>query len=197
MSSVYPARSARHGRGWQHDAMQSPDPSRSPSSGASTEAPDPGSSHRSSVGWDIVSGPGLTALGLAAARLVESGRPDRLVDDPLGAVFLQAVDSPVPFPTAWPEPGQEIDDRTALHLHGSRYIGLRTRTSGATAALSGWTQSTGYLMAALGPFGVGLLHEATDAWTVPLLVLTGLSVPLFAVGLYVARPAHIEDQLRA
>lgn len=75
------------------------------------------------------------------------------------------------------------------------YIGLRTRTAGATAALSGWTQSTGYLMAALGPFGVGVLHEATHGWTVPLLVLTSLTVPLFLVGLYVSRPAHIEDEL--
>jgi CP family cyanate transporter-like MFS transporter len=75
------------------------------------------------------------------------------------------------------------------------YIGLRTRTAGATAALSGWTQSTGYLMAAIGPFGVGVLHEATDGWTVPLVVLTALSVPLFAVGVYVGKPAHIEDQL--
>jgi CP family cyanate transporter-like MFS transporter len=74
-------------------------------------------------------------------------------------------------------------------------VGLRTRTAGATAALSGWTQSTGYLMAALGPFGIGVLHEATDGWTWPLLVLTALSVPLFFVGLYVGRPAHIEDQL--
>jgi methyltransferase (TIGR00027 family) len=49
------------------------------------------------------------------------------VNDRIGAAFLQAVDSPVPFPTAWPEPGQEVDDRAALHLHGSRYIGLRTR----------------------------------------------------------------------
>jgi CP family cyanate transporter-like MFS transporter len=75
------------------------------------------------------------------------------------------------------------------------YIGLRTRTAGATAALSGWTQSTGYLFAALGPFGIGVLHEATDGWTVPLLVLTALSVPLFAVGLYAGRPSHLEDQL--
>ena len=75
------------------------------------------------------------------------------------------------------------------------YIGLRTRTAGATAALSGWTQSTGYLLAALGPFGIGVLHEATDGWTVPLLVLIALSVPLFFVGLYVGKPAHIEDQL--
>ena len=74
-------------------------------------------------------------------------------------------------------------------------IGLRTRTAGATAALSGWTQSTGYLMAAIGPFGVGVLHDATGGWTAPLLVLTALSVPLFLVGLYVGRPAHIEDEL--
>jgi CP family cyanate transporter-like MFS transporter len=75
------------------------------------------------------------------------------------------------------------------------YLGLRTRTAGATAALSGWTQSTGYLMAALGPFGVGVLHDATGGWTVPLLVLTVLSLPLFLVGVYVGKPAHIEDQL--
>jgi MFS transporter, CP family, cyanate transporter len=75
------------------------------------------------------------------------------------------------------------------------YIGLRTRTAGATAALSGWTQSTGYLMAVIGPFGVGVLHEATDGWTVPLVVLLTLTAPLFVVGMYVGRPAHIEDQL--
>src|SRR3954447_18888713 len=80
-----------------------------------------------SAGWDVVSGPGLTALGLAASRLVESGRPDRLIDDPLGRAFLDAVDSPVPFPTRWPAEEEPVSDQQALHLHGSRYIGLRTR----------------------------------------------------------------------
>jgi MFS transporter, CP family, cyanate transporter len=75
-------------------------------------------------------------------------------------------------------------------------IGLRTRTSAATAALSGFTQSAGYLLSAIGPFGIGLLHEATDGWTVPLVVMASLSIPLFLVGMYVGRPAHIEDQLR-
>jgi CP family cyanate transporter-like MFS transporter len=76
-------------------------------------------------------------------------------------------------------------------------IGLRTRTPGGTAALSGFTQSLGYLMAAIGPFGVGTLHEASGGWTVPLLALTGLSLPLLAVAWYVGRPAAIEDQLHA
>jgi CP family cyanate transporter-like MFS transporter len=74
-------------------------------------------------------------------------------------------------------------------------IGLRARTSAGTAALSGFTQSVGYLVAALGPFGVGLLYDLTGGWTLPLGVLAALSVPQLAVALIVAKPAHIEDQL--
>jgi CP family cyanate transporter-like MFS transporter len=74
-------------------------------------------------------------------------------------------------------------------------IGLRSRTPAGTAALSGFTQSTGYLLAAVGPFAVGTLYEASDGWTVPLLVLLALSLPLLALGMYVGKPAAIEDQL--
>lgn len=76
-------------------------------------------------------------------------------------------------------------------------IGLRSRTPQGTAALSGFTQSVGYLLAAVGPFGVGTLHDATGGWTVPLVLLTVAMVPQVLVGLYVARPAWIEDQLPA
>ena len=77
-------------------------------------------------------------------------------------------------------------------------IGLRTRTPGGTAALSGFTQSLGYLMAAVGPFGVGILHDAIGRLDGP------------AAGAHRAQPAavrrrrgtsasrpRIEDQLRA
>jgi CP family cyanate transporter-like MFS transporter len=74
-------------------------------------------------------------------------------------------------------------------------IGLRARTPEGTAALSGFTQATGYLLSALGPFAVGVLHDATHDWTVPLLVLTALSLPLVLCGLAVARPGHVEDEL--
>lgn len=76
-------------------------------------------------------------------------------------------------------------------------IGLRSRTPAGTAALSGFTQSMGYLVAVTGPFSVGVLHDATDGWTAPLLVLVALMVPQVLVGLYAARPAYIEDQLGA
>jgi CP family cyanate transporter-like MFS transporter len=74
-------------------------------------------------------------------------------------------------------------------------IPLRARTAEGTAALSGWTQSAGYLLAALGPFAVGATYDATGGWTWPLALLLALAVPQLALGLYVSRPGHIEDQL--
>ena len=74
-------------------------------------------------------------------------------------------------------------------------IGLRARSSAGTAALSGFTQSVGYLIAVLGPFGVGALHDLSGGWTVPLLALTALCIPQLVTGLLVCRPAYIEDHL--
>jgi MFS transporter, CP family, cyanate transporter len=76
-------------------------------------------------------------------------------------------------------------------------VGLRSRTSDGTAALSGFTQSVGYLIASMGPFGMGALYEETGGWTVPLLVLIVLIVPQIVFGVVISRPAHIEDQVRS
>ena len=75
-------------------------------------------------------------------------------------------------------------------------IGLRARTSEGTAALSGFTQSVGYLIAAIGPFGMGLLYDLTGGWTVPLIGLIVLVIPQLLAGLAVARPSYIEDAIR-
>ncbi|MCB9628445.1 MAG: MFS transporter [Sandaracinaceae bacterium] len=75
-------------------------------------------------------------------------------------------------------------------------IGLRSRTSAGTAALSGFTQAAGYLIAVVGPFGMGALYDLTGGWTLPLGVLTALTVPQLIVGLIAAGPGFIEDQLR-
>jgi CP family cyanate transporter-like MFS transporter len=74
-------------------------------------------------------------------------------------------------------------------------IGLRARTSEGTAALSGFTQSVGYLIAAIGPFGMGLAYDLTDGWTVPLIGLIVLVIPQLVAGLVVARPSYIEDAI--
>jgi CP family cyanate transporter-like MFS transporter len=74
-------------------------------------------------------------------------------------------------------------------------IGLRARTSDGTAALSGFTQSVGYLLAAVGPFMMGALYGATGGWTVPLVVLIGLLVPQAIAGVMVSKPRFLEDEI--
>ena len=56
-------------------------------------------------------------------------------------------------------------------------IGLRSKTSDGTAALSGFAQSVGYLLAAIGPLMMGAVFGVTGSWTVPLCVLAVLVVP--------------------
>jgi CP family cyanate transporter-like MFS transporter len=74
-------------------------------------------------------------------------------------------------------------------------IGLRARTSAGTAALSGFAQSIGYLMAGIGPFGIGQLNDLSGGWTVPLIALLVVTFPQLFLGLAVSRPAYVEDEL--
>ena len=62
--------------------------------------------------------------------------------------------------------------------------------------MSAFTQSTGYLIAAAGPFAVGIVHDASGGWTVPLVMLLALSLPLFPIAAYVSKVRFVEDQLR-
>lgn len=48
---------------------------------------------------------------------------------------------------------------------------LRTDSAARTSELSGMAQSAGYVLAALGPLGLGFAHDVTGSWTVPLLLL--------------------------
>ncbi|MFG1718326.1 MFS transporter [Micromonospora chalcea] len=73
-------------------------------------------------------------------------------------------------------------------------IGLRARTAEGTVALSAFAQSTGYVIAALGPLLVGILYEATGGWTAPIgFLLVALAVQT-AAGMVIARPRYIEDE---
>jgi len=74
-----------------------------------------------------VNGVGVTAVAVAAARALESDRPDPLVVDPWAAALVRASEVAVPFPERWPE---NLDDVPAIEqsmLLGATYIGLRTR----------------------------------------------------------------------
>lgn len=50
-------------------------------------------------------------------------------------------------------------------------IALRARDAQDTVSLSGMAQGFGYLLAGVGPFLFGLLHQASGGWTVPWLMM--------------------------
>jgi CP family cyanate transporter-like MFS transporter len=74
-------------------------------------------------------------------------------------------------------------------------ITARTRRPSVTARLSRFVQPVGYLLAALGPFLVGLLHDATDYWDLVLWLLAATAVPFVWAGLRVSRPVYVDDEL--
>jgi CP family cyanate transporter-like MFS transporter len=74
--------------------------------------------------------------------------------------------------------------------------GLRGETPAGTAALSGFSQSVGYLLAAIGPFAMGVLSEATGGWTVPLIFLSALCIPVAVFGQLAVNPNSLESELR-
>ena len=74
-------------------------------------------------------------------------------------------------------------------------ITARTRHPSVTAQLSGFVQPVGYALAAVGPFVVGLIHEATGGWSLVIALLMLTSVPLTLAGLRVASPTYVDDEI--
>ncbi|WP_432061206.1 SAM-dependent methyltransferase [Streptomyces sp. S1] len=73
----------------------------------------------------VTAGVGRTALLVAAARAVETHRPDALARDPFAAAFVRAA----PDATDWPLHPDEVPGGASDPLWGrlGRYFGLRTR----------------------------------------------------------------------
>ena len=70
--------------------------------------------------WDIVTDVGITALAVAAARAIDSRRPNPLVSDPCAELFVAA---------AQPEPALPVrpDEATEPWLGMADYLGVRSR----------------------------------------------------------------------
>jgi MFS transporter, CP family, cyanate transporter len=73
-------------------------------------------------------------------------------------------------------------------------LALRTRTPEATAALSAFGQSTGYLIAGAGPLLIGVLYESTGNWTLPFLLLLAVVAVQLVAGWYAGRSRYLEDE---
>jgi methyltransferase (TIGR00027 family) len=84
--------------------------------------------------WDIVSGVGVTALGVAASRAIESSRPGGLVNDPYAALFVRAAHPPWPVPVTL----AEAEAETSFPWQAmTTYMGARSRFFDEYLAASG------------------------------------------------------------
>lgn len=70
-------------------------------------------------------------------------------------------------------------------------MALRAHDAAHTSELSGMAQSAGYVLGACGPIGVGLVHDASGAWTLPLLLLVGVAVAQGIAVWFAGRDAHV------
>jgi CP family cyanate transporter-like MFS transporter len=68
---------------------------------------------------------------------------------------------------------------------------LRSPDAAHATALSGMVQGVGYVLAALGPLGVGVLHDVTGSWTVPVAAMAGAAGLTLLVGLGAGRPGTV------
>ncbi len=74
-------------------------------------------------------------------------------------------------------------------------ITARSRDPRVTARLSGFVQPVGYVLAAVGPFAVGLIRDVTQGWTVVLVLLMASGVLLTLAGLRVSTHVYVDDEL--
>jgi CP family cyanate transporter-like MFS transporter len=131
----------------------------------------------------------LQVVGALSVPIIERGLPDQrrlvlLITGFVLAGFAGVAWAPLGSAALWAVVlglGQGAAFATALS-----FIGLRAADQHAAVRLSGMSQSVGYVIAALGPLGIGAVHDLTGGWTVPvvaLLIDAGLmTVPGLAAG---------------
>ncbi|MDN6123086.1 MAG: hypothetical protein L0I80_04340 [Brevibacterium sp.] len=71
----------------------------------------------------------------------------------------------------------------------------RTHDVAITARTSAFVQSSGYVLAAIGPLVVGGLLGFSGGWTVPLWFMVGVSTLMGVTGFLAASPGTVDDEL--
>lgn len=103
----------------------------------------------------------------------------------MGAGILGVLIAPTTAPYLWAVLfgiGTGACLATALSL-----FVLRTSQVEDTARLSGMAQSVGYLICAAGPLLFGLVHDLTNTWSVPLVMLLLFLIPQLITGMLAGR----------
>lgn len=67
-------------------------------------------------------------------------------------------------------------------------IVVRAPDAAHAAELSGMAQTVGYLLAAVGPLLLGVVHDLSGGWTVPMILMLVALLPILVFGLQAGRP---------
>ncbi|MEV8267448.1 MFS transporter [Microbacterium sp. NPDC076911] len=73
-------------------------------------------------------------------------------------------------------------------------LNVRTSTHEGAVALSGFVQSVGYGLGAVFPLTIGLIHEATGSWTIPLIMLALAVSAAVPAGVVASRRHTVEEE---
>ena len=71
---------------------------------------------------------------------------------------------------------------------------IRSPDGERAAAMSGMAQTVGYLVAACGPVTLGIVHDATNSWHAPILLMLAATMAMLACGLGAGRPGMLGVQ---
>lgn len=72
---------------------------------------------------------------------------------------------------------------------------LRSPDAAHAAQLSGMAQSVGYTVAAAGPFAFGALHDLTDGWTAPFVLLFAALAAQGTAGVFAGRDRLLRSRM--
>jgi CP family cyanate transporter-like MFS transporter len=85
----------------------------------------------------------------------------------------------------------------AALILGLAFVSLRATHSQQAAALSGMAQCFGYLLAAVGPTLIGVIHDARGDWRAALGLCAALCFLTAVLGLFAGRAIHIDGKAPA
>ncbi|WMT40640.1 MFS transporter [Paenibacillus sp. D2_2] len=74
------------------------------------------------------------------------------------------------------------------------FFSLRSHTSEQAAAMSGMSQSIGYLLAAVGPTLFGYIHDVSGGWNAPLATIVSMSILTIVFGYAAGRKGYISSK---
>lgn len=133
------------------------------------------------------------AVPALAKRIRPAWLPIALAVAVMGIAYVGLAVAPAAAPYLWMTLlgiGQGASISLSL-----AYIVWRSPDAHHTGHLSTMAQGFGYLIAGLGPIGIGALHALSGEWILPLAALGLLLVLQLVAGIVASRPGHIRARV--